>query len=109
MPWLKSGFPKTNEQLTAVNNLITKKQSYESIAGANYNILPYQWQIDVTIKSLSNAKNTFRFLEHKQKEGWARSQDVNSALANKNGHKRQITAARNTDTTAIQQFKNFIP
>jgi len=65
---------KTNEQLTVVNNLLTKKAVYESISGAYHNILSYQWQIDVTTKSLSNAASLVLFLQNKQKEGITRSQ-----------------------------------
>ena len=73
---------KTNEQLNAVTNLLTKKTVYESISATYHNILSYKWQIDVTTKSQSNAASLVLFLQNKQKEGLARSQDVNIALAN---------------------------
>lgn len=73
---------KANEQLTAVTNLLTKKEVYESISAAYHNILSYRWQIDVATKSLDNAESLVFFLQNKQKEGLARSQDVNTTLAN---------------------------
>ena len=73
---------KTNEQLIAVTNLLTKKVVYESISATYHNILSYRWQIDITVKSLSNSESLVLFLQNKQKEGLTRSQDVNIVLAN---------------------------
>lgn len=73
---------KTNEQLTEINNLVDKKAVYESISAAYHNILSYQWQIEITKKSLENAHAIVSILENKQKEGLVRSQDVNIAVAN---------------------------
>ncbi len=73
---------RTNEQLTATTNLLNKRNLYESVAGAYCNILSYQWQMDVTKNSLTNADTLVRILRDKQKEGIVRPQDVNTALAN---------------------------
>jgi outer membrane protein len=74
---------KTNEQLVTVNNLLDKKAVYESISAAYHNILSYQQQISVTIKSLANADTLTTILQNRQKEGMARGQDVNNAEANR--------------------------
>ncbi|MFD2935183.1 TolC family protein [Spirosoma flavum] len=74
---------RTNEQLTATTNLLTKKNLYESLAGTYYNLLSYQWQIGVTRNSLANADTLVSILQDKQKEGIVRPQDVNTALANR--------------------------
>jgi outer membrane protein len=74
---------KTNEQLTAVTNLMNKKALYESISAAYHNILSYQTQIGITGESLSNADTLAAVLKHRQVEGLARNQDVNTALANR--------------------------
>jgi outer membrane protein len=73
---------KTNEHLVSINNLLDKKAVYESISASYHNILSYQWQILVTHKSLANANTISAILQKKQKEGMARGQDVNIALAN---------------------------
>ena len=74
---------RTNEQLTATSNLLNRRNLYESVAGAYYNILSYQWQTDVTKNSLANADTLVRILQDKQKEGIVRPQDVNTAVANR--------------------------
>lgn len=74
---------KTNEQLTRVNNLLDKKAVYESISASYHNILSYQGQILVTRKSLDNADTLCIILQNKHREGIARKQDVNIALANR--------------------------
>lgn len=74
---------KVNEQVTAVANLISRRDLYLSIAGSYYNIKSYQWQIAVTEKSLTNADTLLRIMENKQQEGIARPQDVNSASASR--------------------------
>jgi outer membrane protein len=73
---------KAYEKLTEVNNLLTKKSLYESVAAAYCNILSYQWQIKVTQKSLANADTLVQIMQKKQLAGIARAQDVNNALAN---------------------------
>lgn len=73
---------KANEKLTEVTHLITKKDLYESIAGAYYNILSYQWQRKVTEQSLQNADTIFQIMRHKNDLGIIRQQDVNDAKAN---------------------------
>jgi OMF family outer membrane factor len=73
---------RANEQLTNITNLLNKKDLYESLAGAYYNILSYQWQIAVTKESLFNADTLAQIMQNKQKEGIARPQDVSNALAN---------------------------
>ncbi len=74
---------RTNEQLTATSNLLTRKNLYESIAGAYYNMLSYQWQMAVTTTSVANADTLVRILLDKQKEGIVRPQDVNTAVASR--------------------------
>lgn len=73
---------RASEQLTNVTNLLDKKNLYESVAGAYYNILSYQWQIEVTRHSLLNADTLTQIMEQKQVQGIARQQDVNNAKAN---------------------------
>lgn len=74
---------KANEQLTKYNNLLTKKNLYESLAATFCNILSYKWQIIVTENSLLNADTLTRIMQSKLNEGIARSQDVNNATADK--------------------------
>ena len=74
---------KANEQLTKYNNLLTKKNLYESLAATFCNILSYQWQIIITKNSFLNADTLTQIMQSKLNEGIARSQDVNNATANK--------------------------
>ena len=74
---------KVNEGLTRYNNLITKKNLYENLAGTYFNILSYKWEIAITENSLLNADTLTEIMQNKLSEGVARSQDVNDALANK--------------------------
>ncbi|RFM27149.1 TolC family protein [Deminuibacter soli] len=73
---------KANEQLTTLNNLLTKKSLYESIAAAYYNIQSYYWQANITRQSLLVADTLTQIMLNKQQQGIARSQDVNNAQAN---------------------------
>jgi outer membrane protein len=73
---------RANERLTSVNNLISKRDLYQSVAGTYYNILSDQWQIEVTRKTLENADSVVRIFRNKLEEGVSRPQDVNSAVAN---------------------------
>ncbi|MBP1650874.1 MAG: putative outer rane efflux protein precursor [Bacteroidetes bacterium] len=73
---------RASEQVTNATNLLNKKSLYESVAGAYYNILSYQWQIKVTKNSLDNADTLTAIMVNKQQEGIARQQDVNNAKAN---------------------------
>lgn len=74
---------KANEELIAVNNLLDKKEMYENISAAYYNILCCQRQIEITRQSLLNADSLVFFLLNKHNEGFARSQDVNLAEASR--------------------------
>lgn len=73
---------RVNEKLASVNNQLTKKNLYESVAAAYYNIVSNQWQIKITQKSLANSDTLAQILKNKLDEGVARSQDVNNAMAN---------------------------
>jgi len=70
-----------NEKLTDITNQLNKKNLYDTVAGSYYAILSLQWQIIVTQKSLASADTLAQILRNKQKEGIARSQDVNNAIA----------------------------
>ena len=73
---------KAYEKLTNVNNQLSKKSLYESVASAYWNIISYQWQITITQKSVANADTLVQIIQQKQQAGIARSQDVNNAVAN---------------------------
>ncbi len=73
---------KTNEQLTSVNNLISRKDVYESIATVYFNICSYQWQIIVTKQILSNSDTLLAIIQNRYSEGVSRVQDVNLAKVN---------------------------
>ena len=103
---------RTNEQLTATSNLLTRKNLYESIAGAYYNMLSYQWQMAVTTNSLANADTLVRILQDKQKEGIVRPQDVNTAVANRLtlvNKRQQLAAQREQQASSLKILCDIDP
>jgi outer membrane protein TolC len=71
-----------NEELTQINNDITKKNLRESIAAAYYNITSAQEQLIITQKNLESADSLLFIIGNKVKEGISRGQDLNNAKAN---------------------------
>jgi outer membrane protein len=71
-----------NKELTEVNNLLNKKNLFESIAAAFYNILAFQEQIRITKQNLSAADTLVFIAKNKYSQGIIREQDVNNLIVN---------------------------
>jgi OMF family outer membrane factor len=95
---------KTNEQLTRITNQLNKKDLCETISACYYNIISYQWQLEVLNESLANADTLSFFMQQKNKEGIARVQDVNNSLANVLSIKDRI---QQTEIMLEQEYNNM--
>jgi OMF family outer membrane factor len=71
-----------NKELTEINNQLTKKTLYESIAAAYFNCLGIQEQITVTEKNLVLADSLTLIVKNKYQLGIAREQDLNNVTVN---------------------------
>lgn len=81
--WAKLQSANKNSELTAVNNLLSKKLLFESISAVYHNMVSLQEQIELTQKSLLIADTLFINMEKKYSEGIVRQQDLNDAKINK--------------------------
>ncbi len=73
---------KTYQSMTEAGNLITKKNLYESLAACYFNIVSYQWQLDISKKNLENADTLVSIYSNKHNEGIIRAQELNNVLSN---------------------------
>lgn len=80
--WAKVKSADFNKQLTEINNLITKKNLYESIAACYYNIVSMQEQIVVTQQNSNSADSLLLIIQNKYNAGIVREQDLNNATIN---------------------------
>jgi outer membrane protein TolC len=80
--WAKVKSASVNKELTEVNNLITKKNLFESIAAAYYNIVSLQEQVRSSEQNLRNADSLVIIVKNKAGQGLVREQDVNNATIN---------------------------
>jgi outer membrane protein TolC len=71
-----------NKELTEVNNLLNKKNLFESIAATFYNILAFQEQIRITKQNISAADTLVFIAKNKFSQGIIREQDVNNLVVN---------------------------
>jgi OMF family outer membrane factor len=71
-----------NKEMTEIGNQLSKKNLYESIAGAYYNCVSLQEQIILTEKTLAAADSLYFIVNNRYKEGISREQDANNARVN---------------------------
>jgi len=81
--WTKLKSANINSEMTSVNNLLVKKNLFESIAASYYNIISLQAQVKYTEQSLAVADTLLQNMQHKYNEGIIRKQDLNDAQINK--------------------------
>jgi len=81
--WSRVRTANLNEEFTAENNQLNKKNLFESIAACWYNILSLQEQIDITHKNVQATDTLLTIVSNKYSQGLVRHQDVNDATANK--------------------------
>lgn len=80
--WARIKSAELNKQLTQVNNQINKKNLFESISAAYYNIISMQFQIAQLEKHLEAADTLVMISENKYTQGIIRQQDLNNMKAN---------------------------
>ncbi len=81
--WMKLQSADINSELTFVNNLIAKKNLFESISAVYFNIVSLQEQLKLTEKSLVIADTLFLIMQNKYSAGIVRQQDLNDAKINR--------------------------
>jgi outer membrane protein len=81
--WAKVKSASVNKELTEVNNQVSKKNLYENIAAAYYNVTALQEQILITEKSLIASDSVLLIVKNRFGQGIVREQDVNNTTVNK--------------------------
>jgi len=80
--WARIKSAELNKQLTQVNNQITKKNLFESISAAYYNIISMRYQISQLETHLVAADSLVLISQNKFSQGIIRQQDLNNMKAN---------------------------
>jgi len=80
--WARIKSADLNKQLTEINNLITKKNLFESISATYYNIVSVQSQIISAEQSISAADTILSIAKNKFALGIIREQDFNNTTIN---------------------------
>ncbi|MDP1801780.1 MAG: TolC family protein [Bacteroidota bacterium] len=80
--WARIKSAELNKQLTETNNLVAKKNLFESISASYYNIVALQYQIKNTEQSVGAADSILLISKTKFAQGIIREQDVNNATIN---------------------------
>lgn len=103
--WARVKSAAYSQEMTEINNSISKRSLHESIAAAYYNCLTLEDQMAVSEKNLASADSIVLIVKHKYESGIAREQDLNNARANsllvkdklqqvKNNREQQLNALR---------------
>ncbi|MDP2386520.1 MAG: TolC family protein [Bacteroidota bacterium] len=80
--WARVKSATLNEQLTEANNLIAKKNLFESISASYHNIISLQQQINYLEQSATAADTILAVAKNKFYQGIIREQDMNNANIN---------------------------
>jgi len=81
--WSKLKSADINIELTEINNLITEKTHFESIAAAYYNIISLQEQINIAALNLISSDSLLLIVNGKYAQGLVRKQDLNDVTISK--------------------------
>lgn len=103
--WAKVKSASINKELTQVSNLMSKKNLFESIAAAYYNVVAFQEQIKVTEQNLASSDSLLFIINNKFSLGIAREQDVNNATINQLGVKDKLQQLKFSLTQQINSLK----
>lgn len=76
--WAKIQSASVNKELTQVNALLNKKNLFESISAAYYNIISVQEQVKIMQQNLSASDSLVLIAKNKFTEGLIREQDFNN-------------------------------
>lgn len=80
--WTKIKSASINKKLTETTNLIAKKNLFESISAAYYNIVSIQFQISILKENIEAADSILSIVTNKFNKGIVREQDKNNASIN---------------------------
>lgn len=80
--WARIKSAEVNKQLTETNNLIAKKNLFESISATYYNIVSLNYQIKNVEQSIIVADSILLIAKNKFSQGIIREQDVTNANIN---------------------------
>ena len=80
--WARIRSAELNKQLTETNNLIAKKNLFESISASYFNIIAIQHQIKNLEKNAIAADSILLIATNKFQQGIIREQDMNNATIN---------------------------
>lgn len=102
--WTKIKSASINQKLTETTNLISKKNLFESISAAYYNVVSLQLQITTVKENIEAADSILTIVNNKFNQGIIREQDKNNAtinLLNVQDKYAQLTASLD------QQYNNL--
>lgn len=100
--WARVKSAALNKEATDLNNLLTRKNLYESIAAAYFNIISLQLQEVITKQNLSSADSLVMIGQNKFALGLIREQDLNNSLVNQLNVKDKLTQLQ----TSVEQQNN---
>jgi outer membrane protein TolC len=103
--WTKVQSARINEELTSVNNSLTKKNLLEAAAAAYYNSLSLREQQAYFVRSELAFDSLLTVFNNKLKEGLIRSQDVNNATIAALSLKDRLEQVRSSQVQQENAFK----
>jgi outer membrane protein TolC len=80
--WQNLKLAKINIEVNEKNNQLTRKNLYENIASAYYNIVQLQAQLQATRQNLLLSDTLLQTAQHKYSQGLVKKQDVNDSKVN---------------------------
>jgi OMF family outer membrane factor len=102
--WARLKSASVNYDLTEVNNLIAKKNLFESIAASYFNIISLQNQLASLEKNASASDSVLKIITNKYNLGVAREQDKNNAEINSLSVKDKLDELK---TSLEQQYNTM--
>lgn len=102
--WARVKSAAVNKELTETNNLITRKNLYESIAACFYNIISLQEQEKLVKQNLGAADTLLQIARNKYDLGLIREQDLNNTTVNQLSVKDKLAQVQ----ASLQQQYNSL-
>ncbi|MGZ3864753.1 MAG: TolC family protein [Bacteroidia bacterium] len=102
--WARVKSASVNKELTETNNLLTRKNLYESIAASFFNILSLQEQEKLMKQNLGAADTLLQIAQNKYALGLIREQDLNNTTVNQLSVKDKLTQVQ----ASLQQQYNSL-
>ncbi|MGZ3865019.1 MAG: TolC family protein [Bacteroidia bacterium] len=102
--WARVKSASVNKELTETNNLITRKNLYESIAACFFNIISLQEQEKLVKQNLGAADTLLQIAQNKYSLGLIREQDLNNTIVNQLNAKDKLIQVQ----ASLQQQYNSL-